>query len=74
MSRFAWFASMCVTLALAVVLIVLSELHSWSSPATTWGLTAIFGTPLAIDFVLLRLRQRSGGRHDGSGRAARPTK
>lgn len=74
MSRFAWGLSVCATLALATVLMVLSELHSWSSSATTWGLTAIFGIPLAIDFALLRWRQRPGRRDGRRGRPTRPAK
>lgn len=66
MSRLAWFISVFVTLALAAVFVVLSESHSWSSSATTWGLTAIFGAPTAIDMALLRWRKRSG-RHGGGG-------
>lgn len=73
MSRFAWGLSVCATLVLATVLIVLSEVHSWSSSATTWALNGVLGTPLAIDFALLR-RRRSGSHRGGSGRAAHPTK
>jgi hypothetical protein len=67
MSRSAWFTSVFVTLLLAAAFIVLSESHSWSSSATTWGLTAIFGAPTAIDIALLRWRKRSSRRRGGGG-------
>ena len=63
-----------LTMAFAATLIVLSEVHSWSSSATTWGLTAIFAGSTVIDLAVSRWRERST-RHRGEGDGtARPAK
>lgn len=74
MSGLAWFTALFMSLFLAAVFIMLSESYSWSSSATTWGLTAILAVPLAIDFALWRRRKRSGRRRDGGDGTAHPAK
>lgn len=46
------------TLVVAVVVILLSDSHSWSSATTTWALTAVFGGSTVIDFALSRWWER----------------
>jgi hypothetical protein len=63
-----------VALALAAALIAISEMHSWSSSATTWGLVVILGAPTVIDLSVWRRRKRSARHRDGGGGAAHPSK
>jgi hypothetical protein len=74
MRRLAGLIPVLVALAFSAALVVLSDLHSWSSSATTWGLVAILGAPTVIDFVVLRWRKRFARHHDGGGGAAHPAK
>jgi membrane protein implicated in regulation of membrane protease activity len=73
MSRSEWFVAFLITLASVAALMIMSEMHSWSSSATTWALNGVLAAPLAIEFVLIRWRKRSGRRHGRRG-ATHPTR
>lgn len=62
-----------VSLVGVIVVVVLSESHSWSSQATAWALTAALGTPTAVDILLMRLRRRLA-RRNGNDRTVYPAK
>lgn len=72
MKRLTWLFSLFMTLAGVATIVVLSELHSWSSSATTWALTVALAGPTVADIAVVRLRGRSAGRHGDSGGAAHP--
>lgn len=48
-----------VTLIAAGTVILLSDLHSWSSEATTWVLAAVFGGSTVVDLTLSRWWERA---------------
>jgi hypothetical protein len=72
MRRLTWLFSLFMTLAGVATIVVLSELHSWSSAATTWALTAALAAPTVADIAVVRLRGRSARRHGDSGGTTRP--
>src|SRR5262249_36608540 len=60
--RFVGLVSLLMTLALAATVVWLSDVHSWSSEATAWALTAVLGGSTAIDLAVSRWWERSSWR------------
>jgi hypothetical protein len=65
MRRFFGLVPLLVTLALAATVVWLSDVHSWSSEATAWAITAALGGSTAIDLAVSRWWERSSWRHRG---------
>lgn len=63
MRHFLGLISLLVTLALAATVVWFSDLHSWSSEATAWAITAVLGGSTAIDLAVSRWWERSSWRH-----------